>query len=106
MQEEILHVTIASCQMQLRLFPGCIIVPIVCLCYAHVRQTALSAYMQLEDDLFVMPTIPDSFEDGGTHHQRQQLNRTATREPLPLAMPDRHIVGLPTGLELQDTMLM
>ncbi|KAL3148282.1 hypothetical protein ABBQ38_013748 [Trebouxia sp. C0009 RCD-2024] len=60
----------------------------------------------LEDDLFVMPTIPDSVEDGSTHHHGQQRHRTATREPLPLAMPDRHIVGLPTGLELQDTMLM
>ena len=62
--------------------------------------------MQLEDDLFVMPTIPDGLEDSSTHHERQQRNRTATREPLPLAMPDHHIVGLPTGLELHDTMLM
>lgn len=65
---------------------------------------ALPTCLQLEDDLFVMPTIPDNFEEA--YHERQQRNRTATREPLPLAMPDHHIVGLPTGLELQDTMLM
>ena len=65
------------------------------------------ASLQLEDDLFVMPSIPDNSEDGNKRFERQQRNRTATREPLPLAMPDHnHIVGLPTGLELQDTMLM
>lgn len=58
--------------------------------------------MQLEDDLFVMPTLPDGVEDGNTHHERQQRDTTATGEP----RPNRHIVGLPTGLELQDTMLM
>ena len=68
---------------------------------------ACCAILQSEDDLFVMPSIPENTEDGSTRFERQQHNRTATREPLPLAMPDHnHIVGLPTGLELQDTMLM
>ncbi|DBB04595.1 TPA: hypothetical protein ACH3X1_012671 [Trebouxia sp. C0004] len=64
----------------------------------------------LEDDLFVMPTIPDSFGDdradfvGG---ERLQRNNRATRAALPLTMPDHNpIMALPTGLELQDTMLM
>lgn len=58
--------------------------------------------MQLEDDLFVMPTLPDGLEEGSTYHERQQRNTTGAREP----RLDRHIVGLPTGLELQDTMRM
>lgn len=49
-----------------------------------------------------MPTLPDGVEDGSTDHERQQRNTIATGEP----RLDRHIVGLPTGLELQDTMLM
>ena len=63
--------------------------------------------MQLEDDMFVMPSIPDNMEDGSIHMERRQRHRTATREPLLLdALEHNHIVGLPTGLELQDTMLM
>jgi hypothetical protein len=67
-------------------------------------------HLQLEDDLFVMPTIPDSFGDDRADFvsgERQQRNNRATRAPLPLAMPDYNpIMALPTGLELQDTMLM
>jgi len=57
-----------------------------------------------------MPTIPDSFEDGSADFvagDRQQRHKRATRAPLPLTMPDHNpIMALPTGLELQDTMLM
>lgn len=66
--------------------------------------------VQLEDDLFVMPTIPDSFGDGITDFiggERRQRHNRATAAPLPLTMPDHNpITALPTGLELQDTMLM
>lgn len=66
--------------------------------------------VQLGDDLFVMPTIPDRFGDGGTDFmggERRQRHNRATAAPLPLTMPDRNpITALPTGLELQDTMLM
>ena len=56
-----------------------------------------------------MPTIPDTVEDGsidfvaGEYRQR----RRAVDTSLPLTMPDHNLImGLPTGLELQDTMLM
>ena len=56
-----------------------------------------------------MPTIPDTLEDGsihfvaGEHRQRRRAIDTS----LPLTMPDHNpIMGLPTGLELQDTVLM
>lgn len=66
--------------------------------------------LQLEDDLFVMPTIPDSFGDNRADFvggERRQRNNRANRAPLPLTMPDHNsIMALPTGLELQDTMLM
>ena len=78
-------------------------VPAFCLCYTHTQRTASSACLQVEDDLFVMPTIP---EDGSIYHERRQRDRAAAIEPLPLTIPERHVVGLPTGLELQDTMLM
>ena len=66
--------------------------------------------MQLEDDMFVMPTIPDILEAGSTQGmagERRKRGVKGTRQPLPLAAPNNNtVMELHTGFELQDTMLL
>ena len=62
--------------------------------------------LQLGDDLFVMPTLPEALDMDpldGTHCHQQG---SAAKSVLPLAMADRNTMILPTGLEPHDTMLM